>query len=181
MMIADQILPSFYVIEVEGKAVESIIPGNFSIKKISIGSRDFSNDMYALAALSDAMQFIALNPDLDTSTAKEQVDYNPEFFPTLSGTLTEEQKKKKEAEDEATEETNEALAATNQIAVPLNHVFDPLGDFVESRWVIESPDFKVHGRVAVNPDRYMHHKVMDAQIRSEAPQLKSQIPRISIH
>ncbi len=178
-MIADKVLPSFYVIEVEGKAVESVFRGNFSIEKISIGSRDFLNDMYALAALSDAMQFIALNPELDTSVATEQVDYNPEFFPTLS--QTQEQKERKDAADADEEETNEALAATNQVSVPLTCVFDPLGDFVESRWVIESPEFKVHGRVAVNPDRYMHVKVMDAQYMSEVPRLKSQIPRIMIH
>jgi hypothetical protein len=177
-MIADKILPSFYVIEVEGKAVETIIAGNFAIEKISVGSRDFSNDMDALAALSHAMAFVIANPDLDTSKATETVDYNPEFFPTMK--FSEEAERTKAAIEEATDEVTANLGV-HQVAVPLTRVFDPLGDFVESRWVIEAPDFKVNGRVAVNPDRYMALKAEEMSEHHGPPKLKSQRPAIHLH
>ena len=180
-MIADKLLPSFYVIEVEGKAVETVMPGNFAIQKISVGSRDFTNDMYALAALSDAMAFIVMNPDLDKSTAEEKLDYNPEFFPTMQHVPTPEEIKRLQDAEEAAEEATEALGIPGRIAVPITRVFDSLGDFVESRWVIQSPEFKVQGKVAINPDRYMHQKVLDMEINAGPPQLKSGLPQVMLH
>jgi len=175
MTVADKLIPSFYVIELEGKAVQSIIPGDFGIEKIAIGSRDFTNDMFATAALADAMQFIVLNPDLDKSVAEERIDYNPEFFPSLQSSTAS-----KIEEEEITEAT-EALGIAGQIAVPITRHFDPLGDFVQSRWIVQSKDFKVYGKVAVNPDKYMHHKVMEAQARAEPPQMRPKAQRIALH
>src|SRR5271170_3886009 len=180
-MIADKLLPSFYVIEIEGKAVDTVMPGNFAIQKISVGSRDFTNDMYAMAALSDAMQFIVLNPDIDKSAAEEKLDYNPEFFPTLQHTPSPEETKKRQDADDAAEEATEALGIPGRIAVPITRVFDTLGDFVEMRWIIQSPDFRVQGKVAVNPDRYMHQKVLDMETKVGPPQLKSSAPQIFLH
>jgi hypothetical protein len=180
-MLADKLLPSFYVIEVEGKAVDTIIPGNFAIQKISIGSRDFTNDMFALAALSDAMQFIVLNPDLDKSTAEEKLDYNPEFFPTMQHIPSPEETKRQQDAEDAADEATEALGIPGRIAVPITRVFDQLGDFVESRWLIESPDFRVQGKVAINPDRYMHQKVLDMEVKHGEPQLKSSAPQVYLH
>lgn len=177
-MIADKILPSFYVVEVEGKAVETIIAGDFAIEKISVGSKDFSNDMDALAALSRVMSFVVANPNLDTSGATETVDYNPEFFPTMK--FSEEIEQQKAAIEDATDDVTANLGV-HQIAVPMTRLFDPLGDFVESRWVIEAPDFKVNGRVAVNPDKYMALKAEELTERHGPPRLKSQIPTIALH
>jgi|SRR5579859_1455142 len=180
-MLADKLIPSFYIIEVEGKAVDTLIPGNFGIQKISVGSRDFTNDMMAWAALSDAMQFIVLNPELDKAGAQEQMDYNPEFFPTLQHAPTPEEKNKLQEAEDAADEATEALGIPGRIAVPITRVFDPLGDFVESRWVIESPEFKVQGKIAVNPDKYMHYKIADLEVKSGPPQLKSTQSSIYLH
>jgi hypothetical protein len=159
-MIAEKLLPSFYIIDVEGKAVESIIPGNFGIKSIAIGSLDFNNDMVALAALSTAIEVIATNPELDTSKATEQVDYNPEFFPTLAPI------KMSDVDAETIKEANETVeeelkSGSNRISIPITRIFDPIGDFVSSRWTIDAPDFKIKGRVVTNPDSYLIEKLAD--------------------
>lgn len=178
-MIADKIIPSFYVIEVRGIAVESIIPGGFGIDKIELSSHDFTNDMYATAALSTAMEAIVLNPALDVKSATEKLEYNPEFFPMFTAPeLTEEQKDIMEALQAQADEASIELAKTDQIAVPIPKLFDSLGDFVESRWSVESPEFKILGRVVANPDKYVHYKAIEI---SEKAAVVPRLEKFSLH
>lgn len=177
-MIANKVIPSFYVIEIKGTAVESVIPGGFGIDKIEISSHDFTNDMYATAALSTAMEAITLNPALDITSAAEKLEYNPEFFPMFKAPeLTEEQKEIMEALALADEASIE-LAKTDQIAVPIPKLFDSLGDFVESRWSVESPNFKILGRVVANPDKYVHYKAIEI---SEKAAVVPRLEKFSLH
>jgi hypothetical protein len=177
MSVADKLLPSFYVIEIEGKALQSVIPGEYGIEKISVGSRDFENDLFALAALSNAMSYIIANPDVDQSQATEKIDYNPEFFPLMKSAELSPEKKEKQRADE--EEAAEMTQVIQQTQVAITREFDPLGDFVESRWKIDAPTFSVLGRVAVNPDRYLRQKAIDLPDRSRPIQPKPQ--QVSLH
>ena len=155
-MIASKILPSFYTIKIEGEAVQALIPGDFGINRIAIGSKDFETDLMATDALHQSMQFLSSAPVIDISELEETVDFNPEFFPSLTPMeLTQEQKDEiKRAEDAA----DEMPEIPGQQAVVLTRMFDPLGDFIESRWTLKSPKMVIEGKVGVNPDIYMTQK-----------------------
>lgn len=175
MTIADKLIPSFYIIDVTGQAVQSILPGEFGIEKIAIASRDFSNDMDAQAALSNAMAFITLNPVLDKTYAEESVNYNPEFFPSLLPLNVENPR------EVLTQEMQEMVLPNGAVAIPITNAFDILGDFIESRWLIKSPTFKIEGRVAVSPDKYITHKAFEYKLSSGPPLLKSEIKTVHLH
>ena len=161
-MIADKIMKSFYLVEIEGQAVNCIFTGDFGIKKIMFGSRDFETDMMAMNALSGAVNAITDMGIIDVSQATEQLDFNPEFFPTQPAiVLTEEQKTEIDACNEAIEEMNDGMQGTDQMAIPVTHMFDKLGDFIGSRWTIEAPDWKITGRVSVHPDDYAKEKARE--------------------
>lgn len=159
-MIADKVYPSFYVIELEGKATKAFVSGDFGIDKIAIGSLDYKTDLEALSGLTDAMSNLLSDVD-KTDDIVEEIVYNPEFFPTLKPLeLTEEQKANRLKTEEVIEDMQEKLGE-NQVAIPLTNDFDPLGDFVEARWTIKSTDFKIEGKVAVNPQHYLLDKQRD--------------------
>lgn len=160
-MIADKVYPSFYVVELEGKATQAFVSGDFGIDKIAIGSLDFKTDLEALSGLTSVMSNLLANVD-KTDDIVEEVAYNPEFFPTLKPLeLTEEQKANQLRTEETIENMQEQLEANNQVAIPLTNVFDPLGDFVEARWTIKSADLKIEGKLAVNPQHYLLDKQRD--------------------
>lgn len=155
-MIADKVLPCFYLLEVEGKAIEALIPGDYGIHKIVAGSLNFPNDIQAIDGLKTAVQVIMSRVDADDVV--EKIEYNPEFFPTLAPLeLTEEQKLKIERTEAAVEELQEKLGS-NSIAVPITNIFDPLGDFIEAKWSITATDIHVEGKVAVAPEQYLLEK-----------------------
>ena len=96
-MISDKQLPSFYIVEATGGAVNAIIPGNLGIESITVGSADFPNDMLALGGLESAMTYIT---DKLTVSVEETKAFNPEFFPTLQqAKLTRAQQLEKEMLD----------------------------------------------------------------------------------
>jgi hypothetical protein len=166
-MLETEVIPAYYVVEVSGTAVKSIIPGNFGIDHIAIGSLDFPNDLSALSALQTAMRFISAQVDITLPEVEERIDYNPEFFPTMKPLeLTDQNKDDHETAIEIQEELDdnadeiEMLNGTRQIAVPITKVFDPLGDFVETRWTISAPDFRFQGKVFVTPDAYLYQKAL---------------------
>ena len=160
-MIADKIIPSFYMIEAEGRAAESVINGPFGIKKIVIGSKDFDNDMDATAAMQQSVEFITNFLKPDWSAVTEKIDYNPEFFPSLPQTELTEEQKLKMVEAELQAESMQENLEDNQVAIVIAKVFDTIGDYVQSRWVLDGGDFKVISKVGVNPDRYLQNKVID--------------------
>lgn len=165
-MIADKIIPSFYIVDIEGNAIESILPGDFGIKKISIGSNDFDTDLSATAALRDVLEFITSGSHLDLSNVTEKIDFNPEFFPTLEKLkLTEEQ----ETYMAITEEMLDAAASktnNHQQTIIMPRIFDDMGDFVESRWTINSPEFRIIGKIAVSPQTYIEEKAKQQFMQS---------------
>jgi hypothetical protein len=160
-MIANKILPSFYVIEAEGKAIDSIISGNFGISKIILGSSDFPTDLAATEAMQQSVDFITSNLTVDWTQVVEHIDFNPDFFPSLPVTISEEQKLDLLTHELAMHEYDTEMAKSNQLSVSMTKLFDAMGDYVESRWSIESPEFKLTAKIGVNPDKYMQQKIFD--------------------
>jgi hypothetical protein len=155
-MIADKIFPSFYTLKLSGEAVQALIPGDFGIDRIAIGSRDFTTDLMATDALQQAIKFISAAPNIDITDIVEKVEFNPEFFPSVvPPELTEEQKEEILQAQEIIDEMEER---PGQQAVVLTRMFDPLGDFIESRWSVESPKMVIEGKVGINPEKYMDQK-----------------------
>jgi hypothetical protein len=174
-MIADKILKSFYIVELHDGAINTIFNGDFGISKITLGSRDFDTDLMATDAMRCVLKFVALGARVDPETLVEKVEFNPEFFPSLPPiVLTEEAQEMQDALTEHEEELDEELSNVGKTAVVITRKFDPLGDFIESRWTIEAPKFKVEGKIAVNPDAYMKAKSQDKVIEMNTP-LKSSL------
>jgi hypothetical protein len=161
-MIANKILPSFYLIEAEGKAIDSIIAGDFGISKIILGSTDFFSDLEATEAMQQSVDFITANMSVDWDKVTEKIDFNSEFFPSMMPTeLTEEQTMELLTHELEAHERDTEMSKVNQMSITMTKLFDPMGDYVESRWAIESPEFKLLAKIGVNPDRYMQQKIID--------------------
>lgn len=160
-MIADKIIPSFYMIEAEGKAADAIVSGPFGIKKIIIGSKDFTNDLDATEAMRACVDFMThtINPDWDTIT--ETIDFNPEFFPSLKPEVPSTEQKQLLLDVEIAEMEASANLQDGQVAVSMTKMFDPVGDYIQSRWLLAHDDFTINAKVGVNPDKYMQNKVAD--------------------
>lgn len=178
-MIADKVLPSIYSIELEGLAVRAIIGGEHDIERIDLASNEFPNDLAAMAGLKTALTFIVGSPELANHTMKEVVEFNPEFFPSLPAPeLTEEQLERQELLADQLLDV-EAELEPGQIAVPMTKTFDSLGDFVETRWLIEAPTFKIIGRVSVEPAEYMKFKTKEHELLNEP--LPIHLPKPMVH
>lgn len=174
-MIADKILKSFYIVELKESAVDTIFNGDFGISKITLGSRDFDTDLMATEAMRRVLKFVALGAHVDPATLNEKVEFNPEFFPSLPPiVLSEEEQEVQDALKEHEEELDEELSEQGRTAVVVTRQFDPLGDFVESRWTLEAPKFRAEGKIAINPDAYMKAKSIDKMLEMNTP-LKSSL------
>lgn len=167
-MIADKILPSFYFLEIHGNAVESVFAGDFDIDEVLIESKDFSTDLDATAALKHALDFITSAPHLDIHNAKEQIDFNPDFFPSLKKIeISEDQQiAYQQLLDEAASQTD-----ANKDVLVLTKFFDNMGDYVLSRWQVNTPSFNVIGRIAIDPDVYISEKAQE-YFSEKSPALK---------
>ena len=168
-MIADKIIPCFYILEIEGNAIRSVIDGDYGIEKIAVGSCDFQTDLLATDALQQAILSVIGSSELELGDFEEQVDYNPEFFPSI-----EPAQINVDAEEEF--EENQAIADTmmyeleekGQIPVVASNRFDRLGDFVEIRWQIVGQYSNIIGKVVANPNQYMMHKSIDQLNRHQS-------------
>ncbi len=164
-MISGKVFPCYYLVDVSGEAVKALIPGDYKIRNITVGSKHFPNDMYAMAALQEAMTTLTMI--VDPTEPIEQIDYNPEFFPTLKPIeLTEEQKKAQERMKKQAAEMTAKLAEKNQFAVPMSTIFDPIGDFVETRWTItaKDKDMRIQGKIAADPNDYLLEKMREQNL-----------------
>lgn len=153
-MIASKLIRSFYIIEAEGAVTSAVISGDFGIDKIILGSLDFDSDLNATAAMQAGINFILNNIQTDWDKTEESIDFNPEFFPSIEGDFH----KRQNAQRDEFAMTMEEGMPDNQIAIPMTRVFDPMGDYVSSRWALSAPDFKICGKVGVNSDEYIKVK-----------------------
>jgi hypothetical protein len=157
-MIANKILPALYILDLEGEAasLEFLLGQNFGVKRVTIGSYDFTNDMEAASAGQEAVDFMLENNKLDHDDYTESVDYNPEFFPSIPTIEPTEEQLTQEA---IAEEYAESLVKEdNQFPVVVTRRFDPLGDYVAVRMQLEAANYKIKMRIAINPNVYMDEK-----------------------
>ena len=150
-MIANKIFDSFYIAEFEGDAIKDFIDGDYDIAQIAFASAPFSSDLAASVALDLFINDVALNIEGDYD-ADIKMDYNPIFFPTIKQkelTLDEE------LEIETLQNEADKSSDAQHVAVILTRLFDPMGDFIESRITITTDRFKIIGKVGVNPDNFL--------------------------
>ena len=179
-MISDKQLPSFYIVEATGGAVNAIIPGNLGIESITVGSADFPNDMLALGGLESAMTYIT---DKLTVSVEETKAFNPEFFPTLQqAKLTRAQQLEKEMLDEHIEQLQATLSKEGKVAIPITKKFDELGDFVQTRWTVKGENILVTARLIANPHAYMKEKEREiTEPMNKMGPADPKKPKITVH
>lgn len=176
-MIADKIIPSFYLLEISGDAVNVLVSGDYGIDKIAIGSFDFATDMQATYALQQAMQSVV---DVMATEYDQETFLNPEFFPTVASNRSEAEESELEEAQAISDVMTRDLVEKGQVPVIVTNTFDKLGDFIQSRWVIEGDNFSVIGRIAANPTKYMMHKGVEQVLRHEAIDRDS-VNKVAIH
>lgn len=150
-MIADTIFSSFYIAEFEGAAIKDFVDGEFDISQIAFASAPFSSDLAASVALDSFINNVALNIEGDYN-ADIKMDYNPVFFPTIK---QKELTLEEELDIESLQAEADKSSEPQHVAVILTRLFDPMGDFIESRITVTADKFKIVGKIGVNPDDFL--------------------------
>jgi hypothetical protein len=169
-MIADKILPSFYLLELKGEiaSFEQIVGQRFNIKSIHIASGDFGSDVEAMAAAESVVEFLLQNPQvkIEESTSKCTKQFNPDFYPMLDAL---------EVSDETLEEEERVQAQALMLAEKdptfssaiITKRFDDIGDFIAYRMNIQGENFDLQLKVGVDPHVYILEKQKDQQEEAE--------------
>lgn len=156
-MIADKLSKAFYLVHVKGDAVKSFFDGNFGIDSILISSELFPNDLVAGNALGELISHIASDPEVDVTDAEEDVDLNPEFFPSLEPiAMTPELEEARDMEIARIRMMHDI--PDNAVPVVMTKNFDEYGDFVVSRWHIKSDSLDIMARIGIMPSEFMYLK-----------------------
>lgn len=159
-MIANKVLPTFYVLDLEGDAasLEFMLGTKHNVRRVTVHSCDFEGDVLAVAAGKQAFDFFTYSFKDD---GKETNEFNPEFF--LTQAPIEPSLEMLHAEELASE-TEEKIEKNGDIqTVVLTRRFDDWGDFVVARSTIEGSTFNGLMKVAVNPRRYLLEKNLEKQ------------------
>lgn len=151
------LLPAFYMIDVEGEAVKSIIPGENYIQKISISSGDFLCDVVAFSSMQNAVSFV-LSTVNHLGDPIDKLDFNPAFYPNIPEVHTpanDDRDLDKDIEEDST-----------YVSIKVTSDFDSAGDFVTVRHLVKTEDYKIVGKVAINPQKYLDEKKKEVQSKS---------------
>lgn len=156
-MIENHIAEAFYLVSVRGEAIKSFFDGDFGIDAIHICSDMFPNDLVAGTALGDVISHIASDEAVDISDAQEDVDLNPDFFPSIDPiAMTDEMMEMQDREIARIKMENDI--PNDSIPIVMTKKFDEYGDFVVARWHIKSETMDVMARVGIMPSKYMYLK-----------------------
>jgi len=158
-MIADKIIPSFYIIEITGDAIKTVIPQDYGIHKISLGSHDFRSDLHANEKVDKAINFLVENTG-GLEKYKTLVDINPEFLPSQTE-IVKDSDSDEDDMSEMVDKLSSQLINENKVAIAITKSFDVLGDFVVSRKLLSSESSKIEARVIANVDEYVKIKSFD--------------------
>lgn len=176
-MIAHKIIPSFFVVDLEGEAtnIEWLFGYKARLKNITINSLDFRSDVEALVAGQEAFDLLKLTVDVET--AEEASAYNPEFFlkDPLEPTLEQER-------DEMFAMFQAAQMAPDMDATVLTRRFDDWGDFVIMKSEVRDSKYCMRLKVAANPQLYIQEKNLEQEehdARLHGNKLES--TRIALH
>lgn len=175
-MIADKIIPAFYVVEIEGSSVNALFNGDFGIEKVVAASASFKTD---IAAINAAMICVDSISEMSDGEFIKSIEFNPEFFPTLSPIKSDDEEDILADQAVADAITQQSMES-GKIPVVATFRFDPLGDYVESRYSAKSKSATVMAKIAVDPNIYINHKAAEQVMRSELID-RSALSRINIH
>jgi hypothetical protein len=142
-MIADKLVPSFYLVQLRGKAIQALISGEFGIQDLTVASSKFDNDLAAMSSMQATIKHIIDGQTFSLDGCSEKMEYNPDFYPHLSP----------EKEEDFAE-----IADEDPSVVSITKKFDETGDFIQSRWTIEGPNFSIEGKIGALPDEYLQLK-----------------------
>jgi len=157
-MIANKILPASYVIEILGDSAKTFCPDGFKLDGIVAISNSYDTDMEAIADFNKIMVDIRERIAVDFD---EEIQMNPEFFPTFEGTLDDEQKSIKEQNDMVLAEAKFSSTHTGYAELDILSVFDPSGDYLEMKWTIVNNDSFVLGKLLADPQKYVEEKTAE--------------------
>lgn len=161
-MIADKLIPAFYVVDIEGSAatLEHFIGTKHQIKHITISSRDMRHDLDAYDAMDKTIR------TFKEGAVEDELTVNPEFFPSIPAIeLTPEMEAMEAHMAKASEEIEHN--EPNAIAVSITRRFDEWGDFVSIKREVSGDDFQIKAKVAVHPRRYVLEKNNEKQEHQE--------------
>lgn len=143
-MIADKILPAFYLLDIEGDIADmsGLLGRKFRTKRITLGSLNFPTDGHATQSGEDALEFFLSNEQLtiDTNALTCEKQYNPEFYPTLDQGLKD----------------GEELPP-----------FDELGNFISYKVEMKAPNFRATLKIGACPMTYAVEKQLEEVEESE--------------
>ena len=163
-MIGHELIPSHFIVEIEGSALARLFPSELNVAKVIIGSLEFASDVEAVVAADKIINLVC-------PPGVEQVDLNPEFF-SLDAEIV-----KPEEDDEDKPKSNKAISI-----VPVTRNFDELGDFVGYRKTITGDGFSAKVRVLANPVQYVSARQREISseydITAEHRELISHKPRL---
>ena len=149
----------YHTIDLTGDAIFPILDKSWNVNSIRIYSSFVDNDLLALEYLQKNIDTITSAMQIkDWDGIKEAVDYNPDYFPSLKAgkDLSETVRQKEEAELQ--EDVISESLEEGKIAIMVTTTFDPEGDNVSSRWVLESKGFKIEGKVLTEVNDYLEQK-----------------------
>ncbi len=156
-MIGDKLTKAFYLVSVRGDAIKTFFDGDFGIDNILISSDLFPDDLTAGVALGNLVQYIASDPEVSMDGVSEDVELNPEFFPSVEPIkVTEEMQE--QYDSEVSELKSSHSLPENAIPVIMTKNFDELGDFFMTRWKIHSDTLDVTARIGIVPSEFMYLK-----------------------
>lgn len=151
-MISSKLIPSFYMLEISGDAIESIFPGDYGIDKVLIESSDFESDMETKVALDNAIDFLSSAPHINMYNIEDVTKFNPDFYPSVPReTPSDEQMT---SYNQLLEEA-EIQSMNGKESLVVTKFFDVYGDFIQCRREVKSQDFQIVGRTASDPDIYL--------------------------
>ena len=152
----------YYTIDLTGNAIIPVLDKSWNIDSIRVYSTMFDNDLVAMEEMQHSIDgMLDLLHVQSWTDIIETIDYNPDFFPSLKNgkDLTEVIRQKEEAEFRENE-MSESLEEEGKIALMVTTAFDSDGDNVNSRWCLESPTFKIVGKVVTDINDYLEQKAL---------------------
>jgi hypothetical protein len=165
-MIADKILSSHNIIQLSGDSAHEIFTDSsarildpLDIEGVTILSKNYPNDIEAIAVARRIFDDVTLDLGTDVAMVEE---FNPDFYPSL---LTSEIEKKKMDELDGIFGTIlESVADSDDpsnLAVPITHSFDVLGDYVQAKISAQHPNFNIMIKTIASPSEYVQQKTSE--------------------
>lgn len=162
----NKIFECSYILELTGGAPRAIIPDEFGIESITICSNNFNSDIEALHAANNGIAGVLRDAELQLYSATEKMEFNSYFYPPKDDRARPTPNERELALLDAVE-----ITPAPDISIALTKQFDPLGDWVMSRWSVESEHFSVVSKILANTNSYLVQQCLDTVAVDQIPQV----------